>query len=112
MDKMRGAVEYRLEGPDEIPIIAKYIRAKIQTDAAENLMNDWLTMIDAKGKVSRIVRIRKYINKVNPYAVIAFLETPCFLVTSIVMPQEQSQASIPLGYWKRLHANYCRTTAN
>ena len=38
-----------------------------------------ITLVETKGKVSRIVRIRKYINKVNPYAVIAFLETPCFI---------------------------------
>ena len=90
MDKMRGAVEYRLEGPDEIPIITKYIRAEIQTDAAEKLMNDWITMIDAKA-VPRSWRVqieensrsaglfvysgqlRRYVCKLRKYTVMKIL---------------------------------------
>ena len=37
---------------------------------------------------------------------------PFVLNFFIVMPQEQSSASISLGYWKHLPVNYCRTTAN
>ena len=38
-----------------------------------------VTLIDAKSKISRIVRVRKYINKAHADVVVAFLETPCFI---------------------------------